>query len=387
MGEILVIHPTLMAKGGGESVCMNTLEALQDDHDVTVLTAQKPDFEELNDYFGTEVVDVDVRLLGGLASYLYYLPTNQFNRLRVSALNSHIVEKRAYDKYDLLFSTYNELRRISDSIQYIHHPNFDRGLFPGMGGQYSPIVYDVYDRICDAISPPPTSTRDEDTVKYLANSDWTAKQVEASLGTRPQTVYPPVDTPPIDTKAWEERQDGFVTISRVTAEKNILRNIDILVELNERGHDVDYRIVGPGIDRFTLFGENYWDQVESRAAEHDFVHLEGEVSRERLFELVTTYKYGLHGMDHEHFGIAVAELVAGGTIPFVPRGGGQVEVVGDCPDVLYESVADAVDKMDAILGDEHRQREIRSCLPNIEERFGRERFQRKIKQITMEALS
>jgi hypothetical protein len=43
--------------------------------------------------------------------------------------------------------------------------------------------------------------------------------------------------------------------------------------------------------------------------------------------------------------------------------------------------------MDAILGDEHRQREIRSCLPNIEERFGRERFQRKIKQITMEALS
>ena len=45
----------IMAKGCGESVCMNVLEALQDEHDVGLVTLSEPDFAELNDYFNTSV--------------------------------------------------------------------------------------------------------------------------------------------------------------------------------------------------------------------------------------------------------------------------------------------------------------------------------------------
>jgi glycosyltransferase involved in cell wall biosynthesis len=387
MARILIVHPTLMAKGGGEAVCMNVLEALQDEHDITVLTAQEPDFEELNEYFSTSVANVNVHLLDGLASLSYHLPTGQFNRLRVSHLNRHIVKNRLSSHYDLLFSTFNDFRFRADSIQYIHHPNFERDLFPGMGGGYPALVYSVYDHICDTVSPSQVSRQEDVNTIYLANSDWTASQVEESLGKRPRTVYPPVTTPNLDSEPWDERLTEFVSIGRITSEKNILRNIDILAELNNRGHDVDYHVVGPAIDKFVLFGESYQDQVEARAAEYDFVHLEGEVSRNRLVELVTTRKYGLHGMNHEHFGIGVAELVAGGTIPFVPRGGGQTEVVGNCEAILYDSVTDAVEKMDTLLSDEQRQREVRAHLPDIEKRFGRERFQQEIRRITNDGLS
>lgn len=385
MAEILVVHPTLKTKGGGETVCMNVLESLQNSHEVTVLTVQVPDFDELNDYYATAVTDVDVRTCGRVTAAAHYFPNEFLNRLKTSFLNRYIVKEDLGEAYDLLISTYNDLRLPYRSIQYIHMPNFDRDAFPGMGRDYPSVAYWMYDHLCNFISKPidisPTSTT------YLANSDWTAEQVTQTLDARPQTVYPPVYTVDFDPEPWSCRENGFVTIGRISKEKNILRNIEIVAELTDRGHDVHYHVLGPISDGRVSFSESYQDRVRSRAAEHDFVHLEGEVSRERLVEIVSTHRYGLHGMDHEHFGIAVAELVAGGTIPFVPRGGGQVEIVDGCEDVLYDSVDDAVDKIDTVLSDEGRQRDIRERLPDVEQRFGRDRFQRTIRRVTDEVLS
>jgi glycosyltransferase involved in cell wall biosynthesis len=44
-----------------------------------------------------------------------------------------------------------------------------------------------------------------------------------------------------------------------------------------------------------------------------------------------TFRYGIHGMLDEHFGMAPAELAAAGCIVFVPNDGGQVEIVDDDP--------------------------------------------------------
>ncbi|MFB6107302.1 MAG: glycosyltransferase [Haloplanus sp.] len=385
MAEILVIHPNLMAKGGGESVCMNVLEALQTDHAVDVLTVTHPDIGELNDYYATSVTDVGVRTAAGVARISERLPKSHFNRLRLSLLNRHVVTNELGSSYDLLFSTYNELRLDCDSVQYMHHPNFDRDRFPEMGHAYPASVYGVYDAFCDAVAHSPDGTAAATT--YLANSDWTAEKVTEMLGTRPETVYPPVSVRDIRPTPWHEKENGIVTVGRLSPEKNVLRNIDVVARLRERGHDVEYHVLGGAGDAAVPFTESYGEKVESHAAQYDFVHLEGEVSRERLVEALSTQKYGLHGMDHEHFGIAVAELVAGGAIPFVPRGGGQVEIVDHCEDVLYDSVEEAVEKMDAVLSDETRQREVRARLPDVEERFGRDRFQREIRRITDAALS
>jgi hypothetical protein len=57
MAEVLVIHRNLMIKGGAEAVCMNAIEALQEDHSVTLVTTIKPDIDELNEYYQTTVLE------------------------------------------------------------------------------------------------------------------------------------------------------------------------------------------------------------------------------------------------------------------------------------------------------------------------------------------
>ena len=96
MAEIGVVHMDLMSKGGGEAVSMNVLEALQDEHDVTLLTLTEPDLDELNAYFNTAVESVTVRQAGRLAPALNDPPT--------SPLGAAVVPpSRAYRRF--LFST------------------------------------------------------------------------------------------------------------------------------------------------------------------------------------------------------------------------------------------------------------------------------------------
>ena len=46
---------------------------------------------------------------------------------------------------------------------------------------------------------------------------------------------------------------------------------------------------------------------------------------------MASHRYGIHGMREEHFGMAPAEMVRAGVIVWVPRGGGQMEIVGREP--------------------------------------------------------
>jgi glycosyltransferase involved in cell wall biosynthesis len=114
-----------------------------------------------------------------------------------------------------------------------------------------------------------------------------------------------------------------------------------------------------------------------------YVELEGEVPREELVERICTHRYGIHGKEYEHFGMAVAELAAGGAIPFVPASGGQHAIVGD-DRLTFDSVEDAVDSIDRVLSNPATQTELRMGPAEIRERFGRERFKYEIRAIVAE---
>jgi glycosyltransferase involved in cell wall biosynthesis len=114
--------------------------------------------------------------------------------------------------------------------------------------------------------------------------------------------------------------------------------------------------------------------------------LEGKIPREHLVDLLTTHRYGIHGMEYEHFGIAVAEFLAAGMIPFVPNSGGQVEIVDRHDAVTYDSVDEVVAKADQVLSSPEQQWSIRSELPDVERRFGPERFKRQIQSVVAYAL-
>ncbi|WP_435176480.1 glycosyltransferase family 4 protein [Halorussus sp. AFM4] len=389
MAEVAVVHHDLMIKGGGESVCMNVLEALQDDHDVTLVTLTHPDINELNNYFKTNVNELTVEIppiAGRVLDRMKAITNFEFDLLKTALLNRYL--KRHEQKYDIVVSTTNELALNGDSVQYIHLPQFDRAALPDTIGsmQKSNPIYDVYDQVCTMLAGFNKELIGSGRDRLLTNSHWTAEIVEEIYDEMPDVVYPPVDT---ETFAqfgdvpWSEKEDGFVTIGRIMPLKKILRVVDIIAGVHELGHDVSLKIYGPPSD------EGYYAKVEERVAEYDFVHLEGELrhSDEAQMRSICRQKYYLNGTDYEAFGISIAEMVAAGAIPFVPNNGGQTEIVNGREELVYESVEDAVDKIDRVLTDETLASKLKTELADEKSEFTYETFQWNVRTAVNETLS
>jgi glycosyltransferase involved in cell wall biosynthesis len=370
----------LMSKGGGEAVAMNVLEALQGDYDVTLLTLTDPDIAELNDYFNTNVdaATLDVDRAGVVAPTINRTVGLKYYVLQ-NALLSRYARRHAAE-YDLLISTINELGLGDDSIQYVHFP-FDwtvsldtrEHIFHPTVEEESP-----YERLCTRVAG---VTKEEiRSQRLFANSRWTADVFEDAYGTEPEVLYPPIDTSEFSQVPWDDRDAGFVTVGRIERSKRIVEMIEVIDELRERGHDLHLHVIGPTVD------EAYYEEVAAKARGRSYIDLEGELPREELVERICTHKYGIHGKRFEHFGMAVAELAAGGTLPFVPSDGGQHAIVRDDDRLQFDSPADAVDTIDRVLSDPALQRDLRFGSDEIERRFGRERFKRAIRAAVSEQL-
>lgn len=373
MGEIAIIHMDLMSKGGGEAVAMNVLEALEDHHELRLIALREPDLDELNAYFGTEVEDVEIEVAGWLGPTLYERFGLRFYVL-ANALLGRYARRRAED-VDLLVSTINELALASPSVHYVHFP-FDWQMnLDNREDIFHPTVDDLHERLASHVAGV-----DEDQMAgntLLANSGWTADAVEEAYGCRPEILHPPVDTRGFTNRAWDEREEGFVSIGRIEKSKRIVEMIEIVDGVRARGHPVHIHFVGPTVD-----GE-YRRRIEAMAHERDHVFLEGELPRRELVDLICSHRYGLHGKEYEHFGMAVAEIAAGNAIPFIPANGGQSSIVSDLEALSYTDVADAVDKIVRVIDDPALQAELREPFgpKEIRRRFGRERFQRDFRRI------
>jgi hypothetical protein len=96
-------------------------------------------------------------------------------------------------------------------------------------------------------------------------------------------------------------------------------------------------------------------------------------------KLLRTHKYGTNMKKEEYFGMAVAEFVAAGMIPFAPNSGGQRDVLDRQSDRLFGSIDETVDLLTvAIMTDS------RLSLPS--DRFARERFNDKIRHLVWSAV-
>jgi len=379
---IAVYHP-IFGTGGGEVVCMNVLEALQTDHDLKLYTLSDIDIDFLNEYFNTTVhssISVSSGGIRGKVLEKSYSFCNSVSKSGLGRLHNSVFGRLLRPKladYELVISTFGEFNFDTPSVQYIHYPMFNRGSIPdSVESRAGP--RQVYDEVCQLLSGHQRCSPDSSIL--LANSKWTANLTEQVHDVAVSTLYPPVDTAGFCPKQWEQRKDGFVAISRIDPSKRIEDLIEIVERLQGRGHKVPLHIVGPTAN------SKYYKKIQTRAAENELIFLEGEVSREQLIEYVCSYKYGLHGMQYEHFGIVVAEFVAGGAIPFVHDSGGQREIVGGEERLRYSSISDAVNKIDRVLSDPNEQNRLQGTLPTVEKQFGKERFQREIRQVVDGAL-
>lgn len=362
---------------------MSVLEALQPNHDVVLLTTSDvSDLSSHNEYYGTDVGDIETVTMDffgiELAKLMKNLNNSEFGKLNyltsiASQAMYHRCCRRAVPNVDLFISTWDEVSIEYPSILYIHAPTRYNHLMPDDGLDYPqplPWFIERYRSVLRRFAG--FDPKQIITATMFANSKWTAARAEEAYDVQPRVLYPPVNTEPLTSgMPWNEREDGFIFLSRIHPCKNIVWLIDILREVRDRGNDIHFHIIGPKDPD----NPEYYNEVRREVSNHGFVSLEGPMYGEELREMLKSHKYGINGAMREQFGISIAEMVASGMIPFVPRGGGQTEVVNDLPEVVFNSSSEAVRKIDNMYDSDTLPSTTRQNLPDINSMFGRSEFQ------------
>ena len=346
MARVAVVHNTLAFRGGADAVCLHVCEALDRDHDVTLFTLSGPPIADLNALFDT-AADVTVRrppgtaLLGRSFEAITRVAGPQLPAQ--SALLTWYVRGKL-DAYDAVVSTANEFSLPGPSVQYVHNPQFNAG------GR---------NRVWTALAGASDLPAD---AQLVANSQWTADEMHRRYGREPSVLYPPVDPIP-GGRPWNARGRGIVTVGRLAPDKRHHDSIRVVDGVRAAGYEAHLHLVGSTAPQYA----DYYERLRRAVARRPYVTLHADVPRAELERLLTANRYGLNTRPDEAFGMAVAEYVAAGMIPFVPDAGGQREVVDRDPDRLFGSLDEAVTKIGAAIDRGDRPRLAR-------DRFASDRF-------------
>lgn len=203
----------------------------------------------------------------------------------------------------------------------------------------------------------------------LVNSRWTQQAYAAIGGGDATVVYPPV--PPFDTGLpWAARQDRVVVLGRWAMNKGLPRAIEIVGKVRESGIPLTLAFAG-----FWHCPRENRRIIEAAAADKPWITWHENCSRQELMQLAGSSRYGLHAMEGEHFGIAVAELLTAGCVVLVPQNGGPAEIVGDSRQT-YASTQEAIAKLTAITQSPEIQNEMHVRARAQGLRFSPENFSR-----------
>jgi glycosyltransferase involved in cell wall biosynthesis len=209
----------------------------------------------------------------------------------------------------------------------------------------------------------------------LVNSDWTGRLVRARHGIETVTLPPPAAGAFPDLP-WTDRRFAVACVGRIAPEKRIEDVIGIVTRVREAYPELTLRIIGNADDLGYL--KHVEDAVQSRT---EWVSLHLDVPRDRLVQLLTQCRFGIHGMHNEHFGMAVAELIRAGAITFAANNGGPVEILGGDRRLLYDNDDDAVEKISRVIRDDALAAELRTFLASRADIYSSARFVHDFRQI------
>ncbi len=380
--KIAVIHSWLKAGGGSEAVALWTIEALKDEYDVTLITMVEPNFEILNKCYGTQIYADQI--------LIKVIPIPYLLKIKFDALKNYRLVRYCQKKckeYDVLISSYNVMGLSRKAIQIIGDFSFDdrlrRSLDYGPNGirklfyVESPIRW-AYLKLGELLSG--NSKKRWEKNITIANSEWSRKLLFATYNLEALTIYPPVQGP-LNEKSWDDREDGFVCLGRITPEKGIDHIIDILFKVRDKGWNIHLHILG-AIDN-SQYGKRIYHLWEKN---RKWIILNGPLFGKEKMDVLSDHKYGISARKNEPFGIAVAEMVKSGNLVWVPNGGGQMEIVGN-DSLIYSSTEDAVRKIHEVLQNSELRNKLRDHLHGQSNRFSIEKYQLEIRNLIVKYLT
>ena len=367
--RILFAQPSLQPPGGGNAVAAWMVQALENEHELTLLTWNGLDLAAVNRFNGTRLQPGRFRTLRVPGAWRWPVePVPVPAQLLRTAILLRTVRRHAAD-HDLVVSANNESDFGRPGVQYINYPwNVFTPAVRDLRWYHPRALVRLYAALCRAVSR--FSREGMCRNVTLVNSDWTGGVVQRQYGIVTRTVYPPVATG-LPAVPWEAREPGFLCIGRIAPEKALDRVLDIVAAVRRQVPAVRLHLVGTPEHR------GYYWHIAQRARSEG-VALHHDLPRADLVALMTRLRYGIHGMPEEHFGMAVAEMVSAGCLVWAPASGGQVEILGDAR-LTYDTVGEAVAKILRVLRAPDEQAALRAHLAARAPRFSTERFVREIR--------
>jgi glycosyltransferase involved in cell wall biosynthesis len=382
--RILLVQQALRPPGGASAVAAWILQALKDEYDLTVLAGEKADLPGLNRFYGTSLRDSDVSVLypNRLVRGLLRLDPDP-GSIQPAAYLMRMCRRyrRAYDL--VMAAGMEEMDLGGHGLIYVHYPHLARfwtkyqdsraGLMGLIRGRTRPWML---------LAEYQVERMKRNT--FLTNSDWTARQIHEAYGVSARPIYPPVPAAGAGLP-WEDREDSFVCVGRLHAGKRMDWIIGILGKLRERHPAIRLHLVGTRDEGRAAAG--YYRALRRLVdSNRGWVRLHEDLTRGGLSELMGRSRYGIHALKEEHFGMAAAEALMAGCIPFVHASGGQVEIVGNDPRLCY-SDSDAADQIGAVLDSGNLQAALQRSLSPRMELFTVERFTDQIRAAAKSAIA
>lgn len=374
--RVLVTHPW-MGRGGSEATAMWTLQALQDDFDLTFVTASELDWEELNGAYGSSVDPEKIKVLRAP-----HLPTVN-SATRLVQLQQRYFERYCHglaDDFDLCISAYNPVDFGKPGIQLIGDFSFSEEMRKRLyiHGDDSfqhreTFIRKCYLKTAEIVAIPyrPLSGRGD---LVLANSLWAVDQLEEffDLNEAP-IIYPPVILPEALPGTVRDPL-GIACLGRVSPEKELDRIIEILAEVRKRGPQVTLQFIGH-------LGDDAYSRKISGMIDHhrDWITAVGFLDLPEKQALLSRQSFAIHACRIEAFGIAVAEMASLGCVPFIPDTGGAGEIV-PFEELQFGESDEAVEKILHLLANPEHVQDLRFQLAAEVAKFGPQMFMGELKK-------
>ncbi|MCL1977745.1 MAG: glycosyltransferase [Candidatus Bathyarchaeota archaeon] len=358
--SVSVFCPTLHNYGGGEFVAIALANTLaQNNYDVHFFTTKPVNQKTIKDFFG-ETLHPKIKSVTQ--------PTNLNVKGILGFYQTIFRSYIAKSKTTLFIDPYSNCIFPWTNVCYIHFPTLNHYTYHN----HFPYLLSPHHTEVGAL---PQVILEKNLANYnnklvLANSHYTAHEIEVFSGKKVPVLYPPF-TSSIQNISPKEKQNLVVTTSRFEQNKKLENIPKIAAKTNS---NIKFAIIGRLYDKTTL------DRLQIQTKKlkvNDRVKFYPDLPVTQKLELLASAKIYLHTMIGEHFGISIVEAMASGCIPISHNSGGVVEFVP--PENRYETTEQAAHKINSIIADWSENKTIEP--KQIAEQFSIKNFSQKFMEL------
>lgn len=366
-----IVHNSLNSCGGGERVCLCTIEALKElGHEVVLGTVEATDWDRVERLSGS-VVKPDLELI--------LLPFGF--KLKMFGIYLRLLTLFMAGKFrktcELTLNTHGDVLPIQADVIYMHFPTFALLKENPVNVKYGrSLFWRFYFAPFELLQRLLAKRFLQGTL--LTNSGFSKNAIKRNTGRDALILYPPVDTESF-MMCSNDAEDVVVTCGRYSPEKNF----EEVVTIAKLTPHARFYIVGAGSGKIS---ESYYRKLQGIAEGAANVDLIRDLPFRSMLELYGRAKVYLHTMRGEHFGISVIEGMAAGLVPIVHRSGGPwhdiLQEKQGIHGFAYETPIEAASYINLLLNNADLRESIAERNRTyVHERFSREAFKEGLRRI------